>query len=105
MLFNKTSQSYCVSPSEEDMRELIHFLRTPLSSITIGAQIIHDVLPALIEGYKHSVQHNRVDSTVSDLKLAKLDTVVNNIISEVARVSEHVNGIEKKIIGNGDKYE
>lgn len=87
------------------MREMIHFLRTPLSSITIGAQIIHDVLPALIEGYNKSVQQSLVDSTVSDVKLTKLETVVNNIISEAARVSEHVNGIEKKLIGNGDKYE
>ncbi len=78
--------------SVTEMNDLIHFLRTPLSTIKIGAQIIKEVLPILVDGYQKNSEQV-ADKKISELKLAKLDTVVNNILNEAERVSQYINTI------------
>lgn len=80
---------------DRELNELIHFLRTPLSSIKTGAQIIKELLPGLIEVYEESLTLNLVENKVSEVKLKKLDCVLNNILNETERVSQYVNSIEK----------
>ena len=78
-----------------ELSELVHFLRTPLSSIKTGAEIIKELLPNLVEVYEKSLTLNLVENRISEVKLKRLDCVLNNILSEAERVSQYVNGIEK----------
>ena len=78
-----------------EVGELIHFIRTPLSSIKAGAQILKELMPELIDAYEKSARLNVVETKISGVKLKKLDSVLNNILGEAERVSQHVNAIEK----------
>ncbi len=95
MFLKKTKKKNDTQPMNCEVGELIHFLRTPLSSIKAGAQILKELLPELIEAYEKSATLNVIENKISGVKLGKLDSVLNNILSEAERVSQHVNAIEK----------
>ncbi len=81
-----------------DLVELLHFIKTPLVTIKIGGEILKEVLPVLINSYKKDIQINKKhDTSISMHKIDKLDSIINNIIVEANRISEHTKKIEQQI--------
>jgi len=78
--------------------EFIHFIRTPLASIKIGSHILKETLPLLINPYKKGLLVSEKDGIVTDLnKIDKLASIINNILIEANRISEHTQKIELQI--------
>lgn len=82
--------------SDRKLNELIHFLRTPVSSIKAGSQILKGLLPELIEVYEKSLALQVVERKIDEVKLKKLTCVLSNILSEAERISEYVNDVEQR---------
>jgi signal transduction histidine kinase len=81
-----------------EIAELVHFIRTPLASIKIGGDILKEVLPLLINAYKENIQLNQKNhDVVSSVKLDKLDSIINNILIEANRISEHTLKLERHL--------
>lgn len=78
--------------------ELLHFIKTPLASIKIGGYILKEALPLLINSYKNDIQINTQNAPIIDMhKIDKLSSIINNIITEANRISEHTKTIELQI--------
>lgn len=90
-MMKKKSQSLVL---KDKLNDLIHFIRTPLASIKSGVYIIKELLPTLIEVYEKSLEFNLIENKISEVKLRKLNCVLNNILDESERISHYVNDIE-----------
>ncbi|VEG92527.1 hypothetical protein [Legionella spiritensis] len=78
-----------------ELIEFIHFIRTPLASIKIGGEILKDILPVLLSAYNNSsLQISNNDVVISDDKLNKLHSIIDNIVIEANRISEYTQKIE-----------
>jgi len=93
--FKKKADSLALN---REISELVHFLRTPLSSIKTGTQIIKELLPDLVEVYEKSTSLNLIENKISEIKLKKLDCVLNNILNEAERISQYVDKIDQSKI-------
>ncbi|MFA5959983.1 MAG: hypothetical protein WC785_05655 [Tatlockia sp.] len=81
-----------------EILEFIHFIRTPLASIKIGGHILNEALPLLINSYKSDLQSNEKNGIVTGInKIDKLTSIVNNMLIEANRISEHAKKIEMRI--------
>ena len=75
----------------DQIEELIHFLRTPLASIKIGAEILKDMLPTIFAGFNLAVQGKLVADQTTIIDLDKLSTVLENILHESNKISKYLN--------------
>lgn len=90
----------------EELLEFTHFIKTPLVSIKIAGQILNESMPPLIDTYKNinkdtykqnvatSSKHEQLPN---EHKLDKLASIVNNLITEANRISEHTKRIEQRL--------
>lgn len=82
--------------------EFTHFIKTPLVSIKIAGQILNEAIPMLIDTYKDTYQQNEAfdnknEQLLNGHKLDKLVSIVNNLITEANRISEHTKRIEQHL--------
>lgn len=82
--------------------EFTHFIKTPLVSIKIAGQILNEAIPLLIDTYKDTYKQNVVNNSkneqlLNEHKLDKLVSIVNNLITEANRISEHTKRIEQHL--------
>ena len=80
---------------KNELIELIHFIKTPLTSIKIGDGILKDIIPLLIDIYKKQ-KINKEALSVNDKKINKLIFIIDNIYAEANRISKYIENIEIK---------
>ncbi|KTD33565.1 hypothetical protein Lnau_2316 [Legionella nautarum] len=72
---------------EAELIELIHFIRTPLASIKLGSGILKEFFPIFARAYQSS---NHQDLTISNDKMDKLYSILDNILVEANRISDYI---------------
>lgn len=95
MITNNVNSDYLDLKFKNELKELIHFIRTPLASIKISGEILKEVLPLLLNVYINSSQQtSNNDVVISGDKLNKLYSVIEVILTEANRISEYTRTIE-----------
>ncbi|MDO8954748.1 MAG: HAMP domain-containing sensor histidine kinase [Gammaproteobacteria bacterium] len=72
---------------------IVHRIRTPLSSMAMGAGAIEEILPELFKSHKLAIEHNLIDSDIGENRLELLAAAFPNITHDINRTSEFLNDL------------
>lgn len=83
----------------DEILEFTHFIKTPLASIKIGGSILSEAIHPLVEAYKEYAQLNPQNGHLNNERtFDKLVSIINNLITEANRISEHTKHIEARLL-------